>query len=789
MDHIPDPMNPIYQPLVVPCLNPVPCEITDFDLYPASCGFSLDELLIGNFSQKAEHDTAVFLQDWLYFGVLLVTLGTSKGMYIERHPSTQYGRVTTASLEKHLQDRMTFLGSLLGKRDDHVWTTIRTAERCLERLSYFCVMTGSGVTDQMQWPLSPEIDLSLRVLGQRLTSALIGGLGSFVMQNSILWNLQFSNPVLPINRMIDNNWCPSEISRTLEQFSPASMYYVSLLDRSTTVRDHSQCTSRKCFAFLVNESTYQTKHVDEDCECSFLGPDISKLVQTIQSGSFPVLCINIDKRSDTVQVIVEEYEQGKEYIALSHVWADGLGNPTTNTLPICQLRKLKRYLDDLREGTSSLGMLNTGRVDAFIRKRKHMSPRFWMDTLCIPVAPSLKDFRVKSIKQMKDIYQNSYQVLVLDAELQAAGLTNLIEVFMRISLCGWMRRLWTLQEAVLGARLHIKFKDGILDLQKGYNDLQEQKRGHQKWDIARQINNTRGTPRSDALQFFWKMRTMRDRIFPADEAQFIGHKTTIIISPEAEQQQKERQKCAGIMEAFEAARYRTTSKAEDIYPCLAGLLGWEADGAFKAPVQQRLRLLMETQAVLPQGIIFVPGSRCTDLGWRWAVTDFDSDAQNKMQARIQDHTPAIRDDTGIKVKYAGLTLPETLLTGLKPIVVSSMSVQREDWKLWWKITPIYSWSPDDNIIDILAIIFYTPSPEIIFHKEVKMAAAFLAISKSEEQKIFDPNATVKGRFLSLAMVQLIGENHDVNVLLRRQGMDLRRLESLAKYVERVWTVQ
>lgn len=789
MDHLPVPSNPLYQPLVVPCLCSAAYESSNFQTYPTLRGFNLERLLIGDFLQKPEHETAAFLQDWLYFGVLYETLGKRQDDYIEPHPISKYGCVRTSNLNQHLIDRMTYLNSLLVERNDQVWDIIRKAERCLEQLSYFCCMASSQVDARVRWPLTSEVDISLRVLGQRLASGFIGGLGSFVLKGSILWNLKFPDPPLVIARLMSDNWCPSEISRSLDQYSPATLYYASLLKRTTHMRVHDRCTSRKCYAFLVSETTYQTKHVEPECNCSFLGPDIASVVDIIKAGSVPMLTIDVNRKSNNLQVLVEKYEEGTEYIALSHVWADGLGNPATNTLPSCQLLRLKGILDELRDSSSSLNYLNSARLNAFLRKRRNLSLRFWMDTLCIPVDVTLREMRIKSIRQMKGIYRNSYQVLVLDAELQDANLMDMTEAFMRISLCGWMRRLWTLQEAVLGARLFIKFRDKILDLQKGYNELQEQNKRHQKWDIHRQINTVIGTPRSDALQFFWRMRTMRDSIFPPDEAQFIGHKTTVIMSEDAQKQTMELSKCAGIMSAFEASRYRTTSKVDDVYPCLAGLLGWEAEGAFKVPVEQRLRMLMKTQQILPQGIIFVPGPRSDEHGWRWAVTDFDNEAQGLMQARIEDHTPAFRCADGITVKYAGLVLPENAIIGDQSFVVSSMSVLRKDWRLWWMVMPIGSSQGKCDVSETLAVIFYPPAPEITFHKGIKMAAAFLAITRDEQENIFNVDSRLSCRFLGHGMVQLVGEDHDVGIALQRQDMNLRTVSDKARYIERAWTIQ
>jgi len=57
------------------------------------------------------------------------------------------------------------------------------------------------------------------------------------------------------------------------------------------------------------------------------------------------------------------------YVAISHVWSDGLGNAIANTLPWCQLQRIQGLVDALYQDTAG---------------NQHPVP-FWMDTLCVPV--------------------------------------------------------------------------------------------------------------------------------------------------------------------------------------------------------------------------------------------------------------------------------------------------------------------------------------------------------------------------------------------------------------------
>ena len=62
---------------------------------------------------------------------------------------------------------------------------------------------------------------------------------------------------------------------------------------------------------------------------------------------------------------------------------------------------------------------------------------------------------------MRDVYTSAERVLVYDAELMAStSKASYEELNMRIGCSRWIRRLWTVQEAVLAKRLIYQFADG-----------------------------------------------------------------------------------------------------------------------------------------------------------------------------------------------------------------------------------------------------------------------------------------------------------------------------------------
>lgn len=62
---------------------------------------------------------------------------------------------------------------------------------------------------------------------------------------------------------------------------------------------------------------------------------------------------------------------------------------------------------------------------------------------------------------MRDVYTSAERVLVYDAELMSSTAeASYEELNMRIACSRWIRRLWTVQEAVLAKRLIYQFADG-----------------------------------------------------------------------------------------------------------------------------------------------------------------------------------------------------------------------------------------------------------------------------------------------------------------------------------------
>ena len=222
---------------------------------------------------------------------------------------------------------------------------------------------------------------------------------------------------------------------------------------SNTAGRHELCDNQKCIAYQTNLADYATQHVAKECNCKEFHIDLSKLNAVLKTGVTPLLRICEAETLNELTVDIVASEQESCYLALSHVWADGLGNTKANALPRCQLLRLGKLTESLKARLSP--------------EKPQSELLIWFDTLCCPIAPEEAKHQV--LAQMRNIYEQATCVLVLDASLQFYESENMgpEETCARIFLSGWMRRLWTLQEGTLPAakkRLWFQFRDQALNL-------------------------------------------------------------------------------------------------------------------------------------------------------------------------------------------------------------------------------------------------------------------------------------------------------------------------------------
>ncbi|KAI9853645.1 MAG: hypothetical protein M1813_002036 [Trichoglossum hirsutum] len=584
MDHLPTVTDPAWSPIEVPYLCKEGYDGQGFLGYPGRRGWSTDLFLGGTFRQdsKSWEDTASFLQEWLYFGMLAEFLGfvVKADDFIRR---TEDGRcvITTTLLYQYLDIwRCSFQRLSSKARKEY----IARIDRCRSQVLSMCdaaykqyiLALYQQIDEQAKMdlnnlgcPLPFEVILSIKILGATLDAA-----GKQVSLDSRYFGwgalLIGSDPLTA--RMEAAGWCKAEISRLMESCQMTGMYFASFFRRSQSREDHQECTSNKCTADHINETEYQTKHMTNGCMCSHLGPPIDRVCSILEGGGLPLISLSEVTQNggvDEVKMEVVAHRSPLPYVAISHVWSDGLGNVNSNTLPVCQLIHLRGLIRGLYKDNQTLA--------AGALKLARRPVPLWMDTLCVPLD---QKHRTLAISKMRVSFLKADRVLVLDSELQQLSCRiSDEESIMRLGCSGWMRRMWTLQEGRLAKNLYARFADGFVDVRKVM------------WALARKGHSKRYGYQSiswDASGYLWELA-------PESGSTAIG-----------------------------GFKGRSTSKPEDLPLCLASLLGLDTAALLDDPKSHRMKRLFLMQKRVFVDVLFMKGPRMLGDGNRWVPLNLET---------------------------------------------------------------------------------------------------------------------------------------------------------------------
>lgn len=251
--------------------------------------------------------------------------------------------------------------------------------------------------------------------------------------------------------MLGRGWCFHQIEYLTKIYQLPILDRLARLDRkSQRPEDHRLCLNEKaCIAYNTPQTeTYETKHAAScpGTNCTMIKVPYDDLVRIIRSGGVPL--VSIHEHSDTGFVIsVHRRKFRGDYITISHVWTDGLGNPRENALPRCQIKLLRSVLDHEKDVGLSGGWVKY--IDSMLFGGRNLR-MLWMDTLCIP--PNDTSLRAQCIDAMASIYAGSSKTFVLDKELMAIPTNpnfDELHILDQIICSVWMSRSWTLQEAIL----------------------------------------------------------------------------------------------------------------------------------------------------------------------------------------------------------------------------------------------------------------------------------------------------------------------------------------------------
>lgn len=390
-----------------------------------------------------------FYQNWLHFGLIHEILGSLYApedfIYTCEDDSGCTKAVSTSKVIPALEDWVACVQA--GRVDPSV--TYAHVAQCL------CLAHAALAIQAVHSNFDPNIKLSLVSLGQTFTYAVnkAFNITDPVRDNKcpFTWCLLIDDDYWK-GRLLPNGWCLTEVKLLLEAtLSLQTLHFLACIDKTDAGQSHQGCDTQQCMVYQNDLGKYQTQHVSKDCDCEELSVDPEALYNILRTKALPLIRVRPSQTLRELSVDIVASRPTSRYVAISHVWADGLGNPYANALPRCQLSHLGKLIQQLDMASRSRDA-----QDHFVKEEEDVEEKedelfLWCDTVCCPVQP--KESKDLALEYMYRTYQHATHVLVLDASLRRYDVESLgiDEVSMRILTSPWMRRLWTLQEGALPA--------------------------------------------------------------------------------------------------------------------------------------------------------------------------------------------------------------------------------------------------------------------------------------------------------------------------------------------------
>ncbi|KAI1113978.1 hypothetical protein F5Y14DRAFT_198927 [Nemania sp. NC0429] len=450
------------------------------------------------------------------------------------------------------------------------------------------------------------IELSIMAMGESLCSVVVAVYGG-EHRNMPIWG---PSPVLK-TRLKDNGWCPSDSPFFPESIARANVsadHYFGSFRCPSRRADHGTCSTAICNAYLkvVIPGEYEQKHVlERGCPCvpARVSDDI---ISIVARGEIPV----IQWDGDSLKVSVRGAQS--KYVAISHVWSDGLGNDeAANSMLRCQLSRVQSL------------------VNRLYPEIKDENVPFWIDTLCVPVDEAHRELRKRVIRHMSEIYRVADRVLVLDSFiLQLSRSASIVDKYIRIHLSNWHHRLWTMQEGQMASALFFQFCDGA----QSFLDM----RGAEPQALLdtrdpRNLCSPIWLLCSDALETFYRYRERHARVDVEGRLR----------------------SCALYL------RSRQTSRLEDEPVCVASLLGLDPSPILESKDgAERMASFYDLVGRFDPRIIFHEHPRLQKPGYRWAPRSFLHQIPDLITMRedlnASTSTRIVPRGGGLPVQFAGV---------------------------------------------------------------------------------------------------------------------------------------
>lgn len=240
--------------------------------------------------------------------------------------------------------------------------------------------------------------------------------------------------------------------------------------------------------------------------------------------------------------------------------------------------------------------------------------------------------RRMAIQRMRRTYQNVDKTLALDgALLKLDSHVPIVELFMRVKICGWNRRLWTFQEGKIGPNLHLQFLNGPRSLVSICSEMKIESRPETGASMCLRYGD-------DCFNTFEPFISREDLSWP--------HRFTGI---------------------WREIMHRSSTRRADETVCLATLLGIESGSILDVPEEDiggRMIRLLQLLPSIPGSVLFQRPPRLSIHGFRWApisfLVSFSNTRRNPSHGSPETFQLGPKKE-GLAIKFAGFRIIDTSL--------------------------------------------------------------------------------------------------------------------------------
>ena len=573
--------------------------------------------LQGMDGSEATRRTAAFIQSWLFFGLLeSICARPIPTSYMVRTGSDGEACLYTRTLPVLLE---AWARRLQVVEAEYREAALRKARECaveahsilttilddLSKTEYEAIFSELR---KLILSFHSPISLLCEAIARHAEACLHMEVASFSAPQSLLTATASYSDL-----WLRKGWCRFVIASAEIAMSPSLLRLIDAAGLASGSTGHELCTAEQCERNNIQTETYAQRHWPRGCRCRpFWKPDITQVCEILDAGYIPVARVHADGRSLELGGIHPNNKK-TDYIAFSHVWADGLGSNTETGLPACQIRRLHRLAES----------------------RTESGAWFWIDSLCIP---KQKPYRGKAVELMYHTYQNATGVIVLDEGCRKLSTKNSdLEIGWSIFASGWFGRLWTYQEGFIPPWVDVELSDGLISLY-------------------------------DVIQNLYKLYT--DRKANPFPAVFVRDLVAVLQKARPlDLHHHKRPWVRRLVDLFNAMTRRRTSRPDDQILALGLFLGLEIKELMRLEGEDRWKAFYLQLKKIPWTVVFDQRPKMQASSFTWAPSTWISSGKDVWL--LYDEELADITDEGLNVTLTALILDEPSPTNSSGMVIQA----------------------------------------------------------------------------------------------------------------------